>query len=133
MTHEILELNGKTRALTHLEIEIVFRAMIRAAEEFGGDVPANAANDWRAGLEMLDVGLADVSLQPYFNGREGANRPQILIEKARSYLPTGNAAVAVADLNLLIGANITERNHFLDRHIVNGGFDIVADLASASG
>ena len=111
----------------------MFRAMIRAAEAVGDNSVSIAASDWSTGLEMLDVGLADVSLKPYFNGREGASRLQALIEMARNYLPPGNHAISIADLNRRLGANINERNHFLDRQIINGGFDKVADLASALG
>lgn len=129
MAHEVIELNRRTRALTHLEIEIVFRAMIKAIKASGDSDLAVAANDWQVGLELIDAGLVDLSLQPYFNGIAGARKLTALVEKARSYLPIGVDFIDINELNRVIGSNIDASNKVLERRIAEGGFNKVADLA----
>lgn len=129
MAHEVIELNRRTRALTHLEIEIVFRAMIKAIKASGYFDLAVAANDWQVGLELIDAGLVDLSLQPYFNGIAGAQKLTALVEKARSYLPIGADLIDINELNHAIGSNINASNKVLERRMAEGGFNKVADLA----
>lgn len=129
MAHEVIELNRRTRALTHLEIEIVFRAMIKAIKASGDSDLAVAASDWQVGLELIDAGLVDLSLQPYFNGIAGAQKLTALVEKARSYLPIGADLIDINELNHAIGSNINASNKVLERRMAEGGFNKVADLA----
>lgn len=129
MAHETLILNGTTQAFTHLELEIAFRAMIRAVADGGPRDLAPAAEAWREGLAHSDAGLVDVELEPHFAGPDGAERLAALIERARTFLPPDASAVPVAALNARLGTRIAPADGTIERRFVERGFDRLAALA----
>ena len=128
MAHETLLLNGKVRSLTHLEIEIVFRAMIRAIEtECMHDLDA-VADEWKRGLASIDVGLVDIELEPHFCGRGGAARLAALIDQGQSMIRTDVAEVPIEDLNGQLGTRIDGTNATIDRRVIDEGFEKLTSL-----
>lgn len=129
MAHETLLLNGRTRSLTHVQIEITAHALIHVIEKCGMADLAPLVRDWRARLEMAEAGLIDVERDPYFSGPGGAERLRTLLPQAQEVIPVEGEAIPTPVLNARIGTRIEAPAGLLPRRVSDEAFAALEALA----
>lgn len=128
MAHEMITFSSRHIALTHLQIEIVFRALIKVLKTQGSDDFAVVAKAWEEGLRHIDTGLVQIELDHFFSGSQGAEELKRLLNEANDLLSNSGEDFYASDLNKLLGTALAPESAYVKRDAVDRGFAALFNL-----